>query len=90
MKLTPHQQKALAFMQQPRTSAEVADYMGWKQESVYATLRLLQRLDLVERISPYERAKATFVATGRAASLDDPYIRPAHPNAGMTFLGVRL
>ncbi len=51
-----------------------------------ATLRLLQRLDLIERISPYERAKATFVATGNAPAAD-PYIRP---NAGLTFLGVRL
>lgn len=87
MKLTPHQQKALAFLATPRTSAELAEYMGRKQESVYGTLRLLQRLDLVERISPYERAKATFVATGKEMAIDDPYIRPT---AGMTVMGVRL
>ncbi len=86
MKLTPHQTKALAYLSTPRTSAQLAAHMGWKQESVYATLRLLQRLDLIERISPYERAKATFVATGNAPAAD-PYIRP---NAGLTFLGVRL
>lgn len=88
MTLTKQQQKALAYMATPCTSAELAKYMGWKQESVYGTLRLLQRLDLVERISPYQRAKATFVATGKAmAIIDDPYIRPT---AGMTVMGVRL
>ena len=87
MTLTKHQQKALEYLATPRTSAELAEHMGWKQESVYGTLRLLQRLDLVNRISPYQRAKATFVATGKAMAIDDPYIRPT---AGMTVMGVRL
>lgn len=86
-KLTPHQDKALAFLAEPRTSADLAEYMGWKQKSVYGTLRLLQRLGLVERISPYARAKAIFVATGNAMPIDDLHIRPA---ACMTVMGVRL
>jgi hypothetical protein len=45
----------------------------------------LQRLDLVDKIGPYDRALSTFVASGRPIKLEAPYMeyRP-------TVMGVQL
>lgn len=73
MKLSPNEQKVLDYLRQPRTAKEVADYLGHQREP-YGILRLLQRLDLVDKIGPYDRALSTFVASGRPMKLETPYM----------------
>lgn len=84
MKLSPNEQKVLDYLRQPRTAKEVADYLGHQREP-YGILRLLQRLDLVDKIGTHERALSTFVASGRPMKLEQPYMeyRP-------TVMGVQL
>jgi len=84
MKLSANEQKVLDFLRQPRTADQVADYLGHKLPP-YGILRLLQRLDLVDKTGPYERAKSTFVSSGRPIRLEAPYMR-----ATETVMGVRL
>ena len=74
--------KVLEFLKTPKTSVEVMEFLGHKTPP-YGILRLLQRLDLVDRISPYDRAKATFVASGRPMKIDEPYVLT-------TVMGVRI
>lgn len=64
MKLSNSEIKVLRFLTEPRTAMDVAEHIGWQISAVYAPLRFLQRAGLVRKISEYERAKATFVATG--------------------------
>jgi hypothetical protein len=84
MKLSENQQKVLDYLRQPHTAKEVADYLGHKREP-YGILRLLQRLDLVDKIGPYDKALSTFVVSGRPIKLETPYMeyRP-------TVMGVQL
>ena len=84
MKLSANEQKVLDFLRQPRTADQVAAYLGHKLPP-YGILRLLQRLDLVDKTGPYERAKSTFVASGRPMRLEAPYMR-----ATQTVMGVQL
>jgi hypothetical protein len=84
MELSPNEQKVLDFLRQPRTADQVAAYLGHKLPP-YGILRLLQRLDLVNKVGPYERAKSTFVASGRPMHLQAPYMR-----ATQTVMGVQL
>jgi hypothetical protein len=84
MKLSPNEQKVLDYLRQPRTAQEVADYLG-HQLPPYGILRLLQRLDMVDKSGLYERAKSTFVASGRPMRLDPVYMR-----ATQTVMGVQL
>jgi len=84
MKLSPTEQKVLDYLREPHTAKQVADYLGHQSEP-YGILRLLQRLDLVDKIGPYEKALSTFVASGRPMKLEQPYMehRP-------TVMGVQL
>jgi len=84
MKLSANEQKVLDFLRQPRTAEQVAAYLGHKLPP-YGILRLLQRLDLVDKVGPYERAKSTFVVSGRPMRLDPVYMRTTQ-----TVLGVQL
>jgi hypothetical protein len=86
MRLSPNEQAVLAFLSEPRSSAEVAHHLGHKMPP-YGILRLLQRLDLVDRVANHRKnAPSVFVASGR------PMLQ--HPN--MTYkdrpmvMGVRL
>lgn len=87
MNLNQTEQDVLDFLVVPRTAIEVMEFIGHKTPP-YGTLRLLQRLDLVDRISPYERAKATFVQSGRPMKLDS-YMRAGPPETAIV-MGVRL
>lgn len=85
MKLSPNEQLVLDFLRKPRTAVEVAEHLGHKRPP-YGILRLLQRLDLVDKISERATDKATFVASGRPM-LEHPCIsyRP-----GPIVMGVQL
>lgn len=86
MKLSKNEQAVLDFLSEPRTSEEVAKLLNHARPP-YGILRLLQRLDLVDRIQPKRQNEpSTYVATGR------PMFK--HPNIKyrdtVTVLGVRL
>lgn len=86
MKLSPNEQSVLAFLSQPRLAMEVANYLGHKMPP-YSILRLLQRLDLVDRIAPAKKnALSTFVASGRPMKFDPDWMQ----YKGNTVIGVRL
>jgi hypothetical protein len=51
-----------------------SDHLGYKLPP-YGALRLLQRLDLVDKHGPHPNAKSTFVASGRPLKLDPVYMR---------------
>jgi hypothetical protein len=84
MKLNPTDQKVLDYLHKPRTSEELATYLGRKLPP-YQSLRLLQRLDLVDKHGPYPNAKSTFVASGRPMKIDPVYMRVTQ-----TVMGVQL
>jgi len=86
MNLSPNEQKVLDYLRQPHTAKEVADYLGYQREP-YGILRLLQRLDLVDKVGPYEKALSTFVASGRPMKLEKNYMEYREPQMVM---GVRL
>ena len=86
MKLSPNERAVLAFLSEPRLATEVAHHLGHKMPP-YGILRLLQRLDLVDRIAPARKnTPSTFVASGR------PML--THPNMSYQgqpmVMGVRL
>ena len=86
MKLSPNEQAVLAFLSEPKLATEVAHHLGHKMPP-YGILRLLQRLDLVDRVANHRKnAPSVFIASGR------PMLQ--HPN--ITYkdrpmvMGVRL
>ena len=86
MKLSNTEQAVLDFLATPKSAIEVMKHVGHKTPP-YGILRLLQRLDLVDKISKYDRAKALFVASGRPMSIDKMYVKVRTPQ---TVMGVRL
>jgi hypothetical protein len=86
MKLSPNEQLVLEYLKQPRSSQEVADYLGHKLPP-YGILRLLQRLDLVDKIGAHERALSMFVQSGRPMKMEPQYMSYREP---MVVMGVRL
>jgi hypothetical protein len=86
MKLSPNEQKVLDYLRKPRTAEEVADYLGHKLPP-YGILRLLQRLDVVDKIGPYDRALSTFVQSGRPMRLVPNYMTYREP---MVVMGVKI
>lgn len=86
MDLSQTEQAVLKYLSVPRTAVEVMKFLDHKTPP-YGILRLLQRLDLVDRISPYDRAKATFVASNRAMKVDECVVVNKEPQ---TVFGVRL
>jgi hypothetical protein len=84
MNLSKTEQAVLEFLTEPRTALEVQAYLG-HSTIPYNTLRLLQRLDLVDKISPYERAAAKFVQSGRPMRYEKPVSKEWH-----TVFGVRI
>lgn len=84
MKLNPKDQKVLDYLDQPKTAQEVADHLGHKL-SPYGSLRLLQRLDLIDKHGPHPNAKSTFVKSGRPAKID-----PVHMRVTQMVMGVQM
>jgi hypothetical protein len=69
IKLSENEQAVLEYLKEPKSAMEVAQFLGHKLPP-YNILRLLRRLDLVDKISEHERAKATFVQSGRPMLMD--------------------
>ena len=82
MKLNPTDQKVLDYLHEPRTAHEIASHLGYKLPP-YHSLRLLQRLDLVDKAGLHANAKSTFVASGRPLKLDPVHMR-------VTVMGVQM
>ena len=82
MKLNPKDQKVLDYLHEPRTAQEIATHLGYKLPP-YGSLRLLQRLDLVDKAGPHPNAKSTFVASGRPAKIDPVCMRVTQMVMGM-------
>lgn len=74
MKLNQTEQDILDFCVVPRTAIEIMEFIGHKTPP-YGALRLLQRLDLVDKISTHERTKAVFVQSGRPMNVDSIYMK---------------
>lgn len=78
--LSEAQTRLLEFLKNPKTAAEAAEYMGIEIDSLYPNLRLLQRLDLVEKagFKPNPTGGpgriAVFMATGRQPVVEPPYM----------------
>ena len=77
--LSEAQTRLLEFLKNPKTAAEAAKYMGIEIDSLYPNLRLLQRLDLVEKAgfkpNPNGAGRiAVFNATGRSPVVEPPYM----------------
>ena len=88
MRLSPNEQAVLAFLSQPRLATEVAHHLGHKMPP-YGILRLLQRLDLVDRVAPARKnTPSTFVASGRPMKFEPAYM--THTPTGTMVMGVRL
>lgn len=86
MKLSPNERSVLAFLSEPRSAVQVADHLGHKMPP-YGILRLLQRLDLVERIAPARKnTPSIYVATGKPLAFDNAWMTYTGP----TVMGVRL
>jgi len=86
MKLSKNEQAVLDFLSKPRTSEEVAKLLNHARPP-YGILRLLQRLDLVERVAPTRKnTPSTFVASGRPMKFNPDWMQ----YKGNTIMGVRL
>lgn len=78
--LSPQQAKLVEFFKTARTAAEAAEHLGCGIDNVYVHLRLLQRLDIVERDgrAPNPNGAGSIVlfkTTGRQPQIDPQYMR---------------
>jgi predicted ArsR family transcriptional regulator len=62
MGLTVKQQKTLDYCRHPRTSEQVASYLGIELNGVYKHLIVLQRLGLLEKVAEHANSKAIYQA----------------------------
>lgn len=90
-KLSPMQEKILAFCRKPKKSTEIAEYIGSSMSGTYKNLRLLQRLDQLQKVEPpvshgYNHG-VKFVATNRPIALDREFMQ--YTDRPMV-MGVRL
>lgn len=85
-RLNQIEQDIYEFCVVPRSAQEIMEFVGHKTPP-YGALRFLQRVDLIDKVSPYERAKATFVQSGRPMKLDS-YMRQV-PETCLV-MGVRI
>lgn len=78
--LTEGQMRLVDFLKNPRTASEAAQEMGIEIDSLYPSLRLLQRLDLVQKVGFKPNPTggpgriAVFMATGRQPMVEPPYM----------------
>jgi len=90
-KLSPLQNKILAFCRKPRKSIEIADHIGSSMSGTYKSLRLLQRLDQIEKVQPAiskgHNYDVKFVATGKPIFLEEEFMQ--YTDRPMV-MGVRL
>ena len=88
-KLSKTHEKIIAFCRVARTSKEIADFLGTTMSGIYHHLRLLQRLDQLEKIQdPHAGGHnhgCTFKATGKQIAFDPAWMRYT-----TSVMGVRL
>lgn len=88
-KLTKTHHKVLAACSEPKTSQQIADHLGITLSAVYHHLRLLQRLDQLQKIQKPDAGGhnhgCTFVATGKPMAFDPAWMRYT-----TSVMGVRL
>jgi len=78
--LSEGQARLVEYLRDPHTAAEAAQYMGVEIDSLYPNLRLLQRLDLIEKAGYKTNPTggpgriAVFMATGRQPIVEPPYM----------------
>jgi DNA-binding CsgD family transcriptional regulator len=88
-KLTKTHQKVLSFCRQERTSKEIAEFLGTTMSGIYHHLRLLQRLDQLEKIQDPRAGGhnwgCKFKATGKQIAFDPAWMRYT-----TSVMGVRL
>jgi len=89
-KLSKTHQKVLAVCRKPKTSKQIADSLGITLSAVYHHLRLLQRLDQLEKVQDPKAGGhnwgCTFVATNKPIAFDPEWM----VYKGNTVMGVRL
>jgi len=90
-RLSELQNRILAYCRKPRSSVDISAHMDLSMSATYKHLRLLQRLDQLERVEPavshgYNHG-ITFVATNRPINLDQDYMEVV---ARPMVMGVRL
>lgn len=77
-KLSKLQNRILAYCRKPKSSVDISDYMQLSMSATYKHLRLLQRLDQLEKVEPQHPAGynhgVKFVATGKPLMLDAEYM----------------
>jgi hypothetical protein len=78
--LSPQQEEVLRFLKTPATAAALAEHLGVEIDSTYPHLRLLQRLDLVEKAGRLPNPSGAgsivmFKATGRLPKIDPVYMQ---------------
>jgi hypothetical protein len=77
-RLSPLQNKILAYCRKPRKSTDIAEHIGSSMSGTYKSLRLLQRLNQIVKIEPVvsrgHNYGVKFVATGNPLMLDAEYM----------------
>ena len=90
-RLSELQNKILAYCRKPRKSTDIAEHIGSSMSGTYKSLRLLQRLDQLEKVEPEvshgHNHGVKFVATGKPLALDAEFM--AFVDRPMV-MGVRL
>jgi hypothetical protein len=78
-KLTKTHEAIIAFCRTQRTSKAIADHLGCTLSAVYHHLRLLQRLDQLEKIQEADAGGhnwgCTFKSTGKKIAFDPTWMR---------------
>lgn len=78
-KLSKTHEKVLAYCHRPRTSKEIADHLGCSMTAIYNHLRVMQRLDVLEKKQTSTAGgfnhNCVFVATGRKMAFDPAWMR---------------
>ena len=78
--LSPQQSRLLEFLKTAKTASDAAEHLGCGVDNVYVHMRLLQRLDLVEKAGRLPNPSGggsivLFKATGREPQIDIDYMR---------------
>jgi hypothetical protein len=73
-KLSDLHKKILAYCHVPRMTGEIADYVLMDRNALYKHLRLLQRLDVMEKRSSDFGVASYFVATNRPIAWEPDFM----------------
>lgn len=90
MGLNVAQQKVLDYCRRPRTSEQIAEHLSLAMSTVHKSLRVLQRLHLLDKHQDAPNRKATYVAADlEGRSIDRHLDELFSANQGyMNYMGV--